>query len=87
MIGSESNANSGGESSNMMQSKNNPVSLKGLEAFILILAALVGGTSIYIGVHYPSSTPVAQQTGPFKLTLMEIMDTGWNSTIAHPSSQ
>jgi heme/copper-type cytochrome/quinol oxidase subunit 2 len=68
----------------MYQSKTNPVSLKGLEAFILILSAVVGVTSIYVGIHYSSPNPVAQQTGPFRLTLMEIMDTGWNSTVAQP---
>jgi hypothetical protein len=74
----------------MQQSKTNPVSLKGLEVFILILAVVVGVNSIYIGTHYPSSTPVAatqsqpQQTSPFRLTLMEIMDTGWNSSLAQP---
>ena len=73
----------------MKQSRTNPVSLKGLEAFILILAALVAVNSVYMGTHYSTPAPntvtqQTQQTGPFRLTLMEIMDTGWNSTMAQP---
>jgi len=73
-----------GESNNMERSKTNLVSIKGIEALILILAVLVAANSIYMGIHYSSPNPVTQQTGPFRLTLMEVMDTGWNSSIAQP---
>jgi hypothetical protein len=81
----------------MEKSKANLVSLKGLEAFILILFIVLGVliavmmNSLYAGVHYSSpgavaeqTSSVAEQTGPFRLTLMEIMDTGWNASIAQP---
>jgi heme/copper-type cytochrome/quinol oxidase subunit 2 len=72
----------------MESSRINPVSLRGLELIIIILTAgLVGVLSIYFGTHYatvPVTNTVSQQSGPFRLTLMEIMDTGWNSTIAQP---
>ena len=32
----------------------------------------------------PVTNTISQQSGPFRLTLMEIMDTGWNSTMAAP---
>jgi len=44
----------------------------------------MGATALYVGINYPHSSPVAQQTGPFRLTLMEVMDTAWNSTVAQP---
>lgn len=68
----------------MEGSKSNPVSLKGLEVFIMIFGAVMGVTALYVGINYPNSNPVAQQTGPFRLTLMEVMDTAWNSTVAQP---
>ena len=72
----------------MESSKPKPVSLRGLELIIIILAGgLVGVLSIYVGTHYataPVISTTSQQIGPFKLTLMEIMDTAWNSTIAQP---
>jgi len=74
----------------MQSSKTNPVSLRGLELIIIILAAgLIGVLSIYVGAHSATApitnTPtISQQSGLFKLTLMEIMDTGCNSTIAQP---
>ena len=72
----------------MESSRSNPVSLRGLELIIIILTAgLVGVLSIYVGTHYataPVISTTSQQSGPFRLTLMEIMDTGWNSTIAQP---
>jgi heme/copper-type cytochrome/quinol oxidase subunit 2 len=69
-----------------MKSRINPVSLKGLEVFILILAILVAVNSLYVGIHYssPANPAAPQQTGPFKLTLMEVMDTAWNSSMAQP---
>lgn len=81
----------------MEQSKTNPVSVKGLQAFILILFIILGilvvvaMDSIYVGTHYSNPNLVTtqpnnstQQTGPFRLTLMEIMDTAWNSSVAQP---
>jgi hypothetical protein len=74
-----------GEEINMEGSKPNPVSLRGLEVLIvIIMGALVGTLSIYGGLQVPRSSAVPQQTGPFRLTLVEIMDTGWNSTMAQP---
>lgn len=61
---------------------------------ILILTfVLVGVLSFYAGTHYgtapaasalseQSATTVREQSGVFRLTLMEIMDAGWNSTMA-----
>ena len=66
------------------QSKTNPVSLKGLEVIIILLGAVVGLTALYVGVNYPQSGSATQQAGPFRLTLMEIMDTAWNTTVAQP---
>ena len=66
------------------QSKTNPVSLKGLEVIIILLGAVVGLTALYVGVNYPQSSLATQQAGPFRLTLMEIMDTAWNTTVAQP---
>ena len=67
------------------ESKISPVSLKGLEVFIIIFGALMGITALYVGVNYPNSnSDLQQQTGPFKITLMEIMDTAWNSSVAQP---
>jgi hypothetical protein len=73
----------------MESSRTNPVSLRGLELIIIILTAgLVGVISIYVGTHSATvpatNTTISQQSVPFKLTLMEIMDTGWNSTLAQP---
>ncbi len=69
-------------------SRINPVSLRGLELIIIILAAgLVGVLSIYVGTHnatVPVTNTILLQSVPFRLTLMEIMDTGWNSTVAQP---
>ena len=69
-------------------SRINPVSLRGLELIIIILAAgLVGVLSIYVGTHnvtVPVTNTISLQSVPFRLTLMEIMDTGWNSTVAQP---
>jgi hypothetical protein len=66
------------------------VSLKGLEVLILvILAGLIGSLSVYFGVqtHNVPSTSTqggSTQAGVFRLTLIEIMDVGWNSTMAQP---
>jgi hypothetical protein len=74
----------------MKSSRTNPVSLRGLELIIIILTAgLVGVLSIYIGAHsatasVANTTTSSQQSGLFRITLMEIMDTGWNSTMAQP---
>jgi hypothetical protein len=72
----------------MESSRTNPVSLRGCELIIIILTAgLVGVLSIYVGTHYatvPATNTISQQSGPFRLTLMEIMDTGWNSSMAAP---
>jgi len=66
-------------------SRTSLVSLKGLEVFVIIFGALMGVTALYVGVNYPSSNAVAQQqSGPYRLTLMEIMDTAWNSSTAQP---
>ena len=70
----------------MESSRINPVSLRGLELIIIILTAgLVGVLSIYVDTHsatMPVTNAVSQQSVPFRLTLMEIMDAGWNSTVA-----
>ena len=72
----------------MESSRTNPVSLRGCELIIIILTAgLVGVLSIYVGTHsatVPATNTISQQSGPFRLTLMEIMDTGWNSSMAAP---
>ncbi len=52
---------------------------------MILTAGLVGVLSIYVGTHsatVPVTNAVSQQSVPFKLTLMEIMDAGWNSTVA-----
>jgi heme/copper-type cytochrome/quinol oxidase subunit 2 len=65
--------------------KRNPVSLRGLEILIVILTAgLVGVLAVYVGSQTPNPAAVPQQVGTFRITLMEIMDTGWNSTVAQP---
>jgi len=68
----------------MEQPKSKRVSLRSLEALIIIFGAIVGVTGLYVGINYPNSSPAASQTGPFRLTLMEVMDTAWNSTVAQP---
>ena len=68
----------------MNQSKTNLVSLKGLEVLLIILGIIIGITALYVGINYPSANPTTSQTGPFKVTLMEVMDTAWNSTVAQP---
>jgi hypothetical protein len=70
------------------KSENGP-SLRGLEALIVILSgALVAILSIYTGLHlplqYPASVATTQQNAPYQLTISEIMDTAWNSTVAQP---
>ena len=69
--------------------KENGPSLRGLEALIVILSgALVAILSIYTGLHlplqYPASVATTQQNAPYQLTITEIMDTAWNSTVAQP---
>jgi len=69
--------------------KENGPSLRGLEALIVILSgALVAILSIYTGLHlplqYPASVATTQQNAPYQLTISEIMDTAWNSTVAQP---
>ncbi|MGP8128747.1 MAG: hypothetical protein ACLP9D_13205 [Candidatus Bathyarchaeia archaeon] len=77
----------------MESSKSKPCSLKGLQCIILILSALViGALGMYVGFpgNYHPSLPQAsastssQPSGTFKLTLLEVMDTGWNSSMAQP---
>jgi len=68
----------------------NAHSLKGLELIIVILCgAMIGVWSIYAGLHLlPQSSTAAttaiQPGGPFQLTITEIMDSAWNSTLAQP---
>ena len=63
----------------------NHVSLRGCELIIIILAgSLIGVLSITIGFQMSKPTAATEQVGPFRLTLMEIMDTAWNSTMAQP---
>ena len=69
--------------------KENGPSLRGLEALIVILSgALVAILSIYTGLHlplqYPARVATTQQNAPYQLTISEIMDTAWNSTVAQP---
>ncbi len=60
-------------------------SLKGLQCLILVISAgLIGGLSLNYGLNYRSVASTPPQTGPFRLTLIEIMDTGWNSSMAQP---
>jgi heme/copper-type cytochrome/quinol oxidase subunit 2 len=77
----------------MESAKSKPVSLKGLAVIILILSAgVIGALGIYFGTQVHSATPISTQTaasispqtGPFRLTLVEIMDTAWNSSLAQP---
>ena len=67
--------------------------MKGLQCLILVISAgLIGALSLYYGtqVRVNTSLPQAaaastpQQAGPYRLTLLEIMDTGWNSSMAQP---
>jgi hypothetical protein len=60
-------------------------SLKGLQCLILVISAgLIGALSLSYGLHFRSAASSPSQTGPFRLTLIEIMDTGWNSSMAQP---
>lgn len=59
-------------------------SLRGLLVLIIILTgSLVAVLAVYYA-QVPTTKIVQQQTGPFQLTIVEVMDTGWNSTIAQP---
>ncbi len=58
-------------------------SLKGLLVLIIILAGSLVAVLAFYYARAPVSSTV-QQTGPYRLTLMEVMDTGWNATIAQP---
>jgi hypothetical protein len=61
------------------------VSLKGLQCLILVISAgLIGALSLYYGLQVGTAASAPSQTGPFRLTLVEIMDTGWNSSTAQP---
>ncbi len=68
---------------NMETAKSALPSLRGLLVLIIILA---GSLVAVLAVYYAQvpTTKTVQQTGPFRLTLMEVMDTGWNATIAQP---
>src|SRR5208282_1428819 len=72
----------------MKTPKANPTSLKGLLVLIIILAgSLVAVLAFYyarVPVSSSVSSTVQQQSGPFRLTIVEVMDTGWNSTLAQP---
>jgi hypothetical protein len=66
---------------------------KAIAAFVLILvvglAAGYGAGVMITGTHVVTQSMTATETATlaqasFKLTLMEIMDTGWNSTMAQP---
>jgi heme/copper-type cytochrome/quinol oxidase subunit 2 len=64
-------------------------SLRGLEMIIVLLSgALIAVLSIYTGLHIPTQLPTSsaatQQSAPYQLTITEIMDTAWNSTVAQP---
>jgi len=58
-------------------------SLRGLLVLIIILT---GSLVAVLAIYYAQAptAKIVQQTGPFRLTLIEVMDTGWNSTIAQP---
>jgi hypothetical protein len=67
--------------------------LKGLQCLILVISAgLIGALSLYYGTQARVNTSLPQaaaastpqQAGPYRLTLVEIMDTGWNSSMAQP---
>jgi len=73
-----------------------PASLRGLALIVIVLCgALVGVLSIYTGFHLPPQSPASTsatsqssaQGGPFQLTILETMDTAWNSTMAQPQFQ
>lgn len=69
----------------MESAPSNRVCLKGLECIVLVITAgLVGVLAVYYGTQVHSASANSSQTGPFRLTLVEIMDTGWNSSIAQP---
>ncbi len=78
----------------MENAQSKRVSLKGLQCLILVISAgLIGALSLYYGtqVHgfgsssaQTSAASTSLQTGVFRLTLIEIMDTGWNSSMAQP---
>jgi len=67
--------------------KPNPATLKGLLVLIILLAGSLVAVLAFYYARVPvgsSVTSTVQQSGPYRLTLMEIMDTGWNSTMAQP---
>ena len=78
----------------MESTKSKSCSLKGLSCIVLVLSAVViGALGMYFGTQINSaatSLPQANaastsaQSGTFRLTLLEIMDTGWNSSLAQP---
>lgn len=76
-----------------MENATKPCSLKGLACIVLFLCAgVIGALGIYFGsqIHSAPSlpqantTPNSTQSGIFRLTLVEIMDTAWNSSMAQP---
>jgi hypothetical protein len=79
----------------MESTKSKPCSLKGLQCLILILSAgVIGALGVYVGLpgNYHPSLPQASassnsQSSTFRLTLLETMDTAWNSTTAQPQFQ
>lgn len=66
----------------------NQTSLRGCELIIIILAGtLVGVLSIYTGLRIPQQISVnatSQPNATYNLTITEIMDSAWNSSIAQP---
>jgi hypothetical protein len=78
----------------METSESKPCSLKGLACIVMLLCAgVIGGLGVYFGTQIHSgaaSLPQAnaasnsQQSRTFRLTLIEVMDTAWNSSMAQP---
>jgi hypothetical protein len=76
----------------MENAESKPCSLKGLQCIILILSAgVIGALGLYVGLpgnYHPSlqqaNAASNSQSGTFRLTLLETMDTAWNSSMAQP---
>jgi heme/copper-type cytochrome/quinol oxidase subunit 2 len=71
----------------METQKPNATTLKGLLVLIVILTGSLVAVLAFYYARVPvssSTTSTVQQSGPYRITLMEIMDTGWNSTMAQP---
>jgi heme/copper-type cytochrome/quinol oxidase subunit 2 len=59
------------------------------KVLILLLVALVsttGGLGYYVAAitAKASAAPITTGVGPYRLTLVEIMNSGWNTTLAQP---